>query len=190
MPAFDRGRSFDGGPAANPERFLRNLPGCQIRATKNDRGERQGIADVVTRSPRYWPQPAAVIITDKRQEAAIVGDGPCELRQPRDGIGETRDGLRVLRACGHEEREQIYIESVSMIVSRALGVSTVGVYLTADLLQQNVAASPDPAIAGRELRQRETDDVQCERLAGQVRVGAEVARQVVLDVRELSVERQ
>jgi hypothetical protein len=143
--------------------------------TQNVRGERERVANVVTRSPGHRPQHAAVVVANKREATGIVGDGPCELGQPRHCIGETRDGLCVLRTSGRKEGEQIYVEGVSMIVSRALGVSTVGVYLPADLCQQDLAASQDPPIAGRELRQRETDDVQSEGLAGQVRVGAEVA---------------
>ena len=102
--------------------------------------------------------------------------------------GKTRDGLAVLRAHGRKEREQVYVERVPMVVSRTLRVSTVSVYLSVDLRYENAAAEPGPAIAGRELGQRETDDVQRERFAGEVRVGAEVAGQVVLDVRELPIE--
>ena len=68
-------------------------------------------------------------------------------------------------------------------------MAAVGANLPADLFDENAAAGVPPARACRELGQRDADDVQAERFARQVRVGAEVDRQILLDVRELPIER-
>ncbi len=76
-----------------------------------------------------------------------------------------------------------------MIVRRQLRMAAVGMDLPARLLDEHIPAEPDTPRAGRQFGQRASSHVQRERLAGEVRVGAEVAREVLLDVRELPIER-
>ena len=76
-----------------------------------------------------------------------------------------------------------------MIVSGPLAVAAVGGDLAADLLQQHSAAGVRAPRAASEFGQRAARDVERQRFADQVRVGAEVIRQIPLDVRQLSIER-
>ena len=76
-----------------------------------------------------------------------------------------------------------------MVVRRQLRVAAVGVDLACRPPEQHVAAERGARAAAAQLGQRRDDDVERERFAGQVRVRAEVGREVVLDVRQLAVER-
>src|SRR5439155_10442220 len=98
-----------------------------------------------------------------------------------DGIfGDTRDG----------ERQQVEIKRVAMIVRRALAVAAVPTHLTRDFGHQDPAAQPLAMRAPGERRDRTPADVEGKRLAEQVRVRAEVVREVVLDLSQLSIERK
>ena len=77
-----------------------------------------------------------------------------------------------------------------MVVGRELRVPAIGVDLTVDFLEQDPASDRDAAAARAQFRQRAAGDVEGQRFTGQVRIRAEVPRQVVLDVRELPVQCQ
>src|SRR5947209_688563 len=109
-------------------------------------------------------------------------------------MGELRDRASEVERRGvavharHYEREDVEVEGVAEVVRRLLAMAAVAGDLTVDLRQQNLTAQRRPAAAGGELRQRQTADVQCEGLAEQVGVRAEVAGHVRFDVRQLAIE--
>ena len=122
-----------------------------------------------------------------RQPAVVVGE------QPR-GRGEAVGGPFEVGGRGiasnprDDEREEIEVQRVAVVVRRALAVTAVRGDLAIDLGHEDATADRGAAFGRRELRQRASRDIQGQRFAGEMRVGAEVVRQVVLDVPELTIE--
>ena len=67
-------------------------------------------------------------------------------------------------------------------------MSAVRQNLPADFVEQDLPADLPPSVASRQFRKRDAGDVQGKGLAGEVRIRAEVDRQVLLDVPELTIE--
>ena len=124
-----------------------------------------------------------------RHPAAIV----C---QQSRGKGETRNGAlelggdRVIGQPRDHQRQQIEIERIPVVMRRSLAVAAVGCQLPRNLIDQDSSSNGFAAVARGELGQHSCCYVERQRFAEQMGVGAEVVRQVVLDVRELPVEAQ
>src|SRR6266849_4061048 len=71
---------------------------------------------------------------------------------------------------------------------RTFRVSDIRQDLSIDLVEKDLAPSRDPASARSELRKRVAHDVERQRLTGQMRVRAEVIREMMLEVCELSID--
>ena len=88
------------------------------------------------------------------------------------------------------ERQQIEVERVAVIVRRPLAVAAVARDLPVDLRRAARAGRVASRRRWRQFGQRAARDVQRQRLAEQMRVRAEVVREVALDVRQLAIERE
>jgi hypothetical protein len=104
----------------------------------------------------------------------------------RGGLEARRRG--VARMPRDEQREQVEVRRVAMIVGGQFDVSAVGADLSVRFVEKDVAAERRPGAAGAQLRKRLRDHVQRERFAREMGIRAEVIREVVLDVRELPIE--
>src|SRR4029079_14682887 len=70
----------------------------------------------------------------------------------------------------------------------SLDVPSVGQDLAFDLAEQHRASDGGPLLTARELWKRGADEVQRKRFTGEMRVRAEVIREVTLHVRQLPVD--
>ena len=67
-------------------------------------------------------------------------------------------------------------------------MTAVGMNLAADLTLEDLAPELDPAGAAGKFRHGQSDHIERQRFPGEVRVGAEVVGEVLLDVRQLTIE--
>src|SRR4029078_12719996 len=111
----------------------------------------------------------------------------CGGREPASRVREDRRGL-VAAETRHDEREQIEIERVPVVVRRSFGVEPIGFDLAIDFVDQRLTADRRPSLALVEEWQCQAAYVQRQRFATQGGVGAEVARAVVFDLRKLTIE--
>ena len=114
-----------------------------------------------------WPRSSATVRAKRASRRAASANGP------RVVAGQPR----------HRERQQVEVQRVAVVVERSLDVAAVGADLARHLLDQDAAAERRPRRRAAQLGQRAAGDVEGERFAEQVRVGAEVGRQVLLDER-------
>jgi hypothetical protein len=129
----------------------------------------------------------AVIVADERHLAVVVGDRAEVLGlRARRALEHRR--RRIPRRARDQQRQQIEVGRVAVVVRRELDVAAIGADLPDRFGDQHVAAASRPRAARAQFRQRLRDGVERERLAREMRVGAEVQRQVVDDVCELPVD--
>ncbi len=67
---------------------------------------------------------------------------------------ERARGVDVGGAARGEQRQQVEVERVALVMRGPLGMAAVGKDLPLDLVQQDPAAGRDPAFAARELGKR------------------------------------
>ena len=133
----------------HPDRFLRRRTDLQIVPAGQRRGDRQAVTHVVRRAAGDREQRAAVVVTNVGQAAAIVGKQPRRSGQPRHGVFEPI-GRRVAVEPRDDEREDVEVERIPVIVRRALGMAAVRADLPFDLIEENPAAERLAAGARRE----------------------------------------
>ena len=176
-----RGRrsSISGAAARHPHGLLGRRTHGERRIAEQPGGQRQRVAGVGAVAAADRQQLAAVVVADPGQVSAIVGDGPREAGQPPRRFGE---GPRVVAGQPrHRQRQQVEVQRVAVVVERSLDVAAVGADLARHLLDQDAASELGPRRRAAQLGQRAAGDVEGERLAEQMGVGAEVGRQVLLD---------
>ena len=120
---------------------------------------------------------------------AVVGEQARGCGQPRDGLLEGGGG-RVVVDAGDDQRQEIEIQGVAVIVGGAFAMSAVDGDLPHDFVEEDAPAGLHASAAGGQLRDGVAADVERQGLAEQMRVRAEVARQVMFDVRQLQIERE
>ena len=177
---------ISGAAARHPRGLLGRRTHGERGIAEQPGGQRQRIAGVGAVAAADREQLAAVVVADPRQVSAIVGDGPREAGQPPGRFGE---GPRVVAGQPrHRERQQVEVQRVAVIVERSLDVAAVRADLARHLLDQDAASELGPRRRAAQLGQRAPGDVEGEGFAQQMRVGAEVGRQVLLDEVQLPIE--
>src|ERR1043165_7775089 len=84
---------------------------------------------------------------------------------------------------------QVEIGRVAMVVTRLLEVDTVALHVNRKLLDEDAAAEFLPAFRFLELRQQRADVKKSERFPRQVRVRAEVSREVRLEMPRAEIQK-
>src|SRR5207249_6806133 len=108
------------------------------------------IGDVVARPSCNRKQHAAIVVANMRQTSAIIGEQARGRGEARDWFLEVHRG-GVLSCAGDDEREEIKVEGVAMVVRGSLGMAAVRRELTIQLRPQYLAANRGPTCAGGEL---------------------------------------
>ena len=152
------------------------------------RGQGQRVAGIERVAASDRPQTAAIVVADCRSLTIVATEGAHVARQTVDGVAECRQSGGVTDQLRDEKGHAVEVERVSMVRSRELDVSTVGEDLPVDLLEEHRPAGGHPLTASPQFRQRGAHDIERQRLAREMRIRTEVARQVTLDVIELEIE--
>src|ERR1041385_6118208 len=105
------------------------------------------------------------------------------MAQPQNGALELA-GRAILGDPRDDEREEIEVERLAVVVRRPFAMHAVGCDLTPRLLEQNPASGVFAFRTAAQQGERSAADVQRQRLSEQMRVRTEVIREVLLDVRE------
>ena len=170
-----------------PVRLFGHRPDRQVRPSDERGCDREAVAEVVGRPAPERRERAAVVVADVWRPAGVVGQQPGGEREPAGRVIEERLP-RVGRDSRNGQSEEIKIEGIPVVVRRTLAVAAVGGDLTVDFGNEDAPAGFGPPAAAAQLRQSQAADVECERLAEQVSVRAEVIREMVLDLPEVGVD--
>ena len=139
-------------------------------------------AQIVRRPPGQRQQPAPIGVAEHRHRSLRVRRPEQEVEQP---LHPLRDAVRehAAAARGQDQRVQVDLCGIALVAGALLEVDAVVEDLPLGLLGQDARAALRPAGAVAAVRQQQPGVEQPERLAGEVSVGREVAREVALDVR-------
>ena len=83
----------------------------------------------------------------------------------------------------------IEIRGVAMVVARLFEIDAIGLHLLRQLFEEYLLSRPTPAPCFFELRQERPEIKQPKRFAGQVRVGAEVSREICFQMTRVEIEK-
>ena len=95
----------------------------------------------------------SVIVAEVRDAAAIVGEEPGRERQAGDRALERLRRRLVTGDPGDDQREQVEVERVALIVRRALRMAAVAVDLPVDFGDQDPAPDLPPSAAAAQFRE-------------------------------------
>jgi hypothetical protein len=131
-------------------------------------------------------RPSTIVVTDARGRPIrpLDIDEMLEERMQRSD-----DRVRLHGGCAADQKQfQIEIRGVSLVVARLLEIHTIGKHVPLDLRLQNAPADAAPAAGAAELGQKGAEVYETERFTCEMRVRAEVSRQVTLDMSAMGVQ--
>src|SRR3954471_11394528 len=159
---------------------------AKIRAIEHDRRARERTPKIVRRPAVQRKETPSVVVADKGRGSIRTLKVHQVLNQRLQGAD---DVSRVNVGCDTQAEElQIKIRGIALVIARLLEVHAVGTNVSLDLLSQDAPTETPPAARAPQLWEKRAEIDETERLSGQMRVGAEICREIAFDVQAVSVQ--